>query len=280
MNILLRFSKIFLKEKLIQLLSMTEYENLAQSHTELKVGRRNGMTLSIDRGSCRVGVCFMFLNRNVFIILDQMLFEDLPSELLLEIFSYLHPADLYISIIPLSHTRLSYILSQHRISLDLTGTSLSRYLLVGTYCCPSQIVFLRLTNQYSHGLLIRELFASDAFRPKNFLRLRSLHLDDAIGDEIDYLPTTVKKFYVKFHKKAKYATQLYRLALQSSSLEQCYLIGGYAFDYQTCSPIGSTSIRRLHMAIKSFPPDLFVVLRALPSLVKLKSKSTLYNQRR
>lgn len=205
-------------------------------------------------------------------LLDRMLFEDLPSELLLDIFSYLHPADLYKFILPLRHARFSRLLSELRISLDLTGTSLSHCLLVAQHCSPSQIVFLRLTNQYSHGLLIKEFFSAEDFRPEKFSRLRSLHLDDIIGNEIDSLPENLQKLYVKFHKKAQYATQFYRLALSSKSLKECYLIGGYAFDQHTCFPIFSSTIERLHMAIKSFPNDLLIVLQAFPSLVKLKSK--------
>ena len=285
------FSKIFLKENhnwTWNRCGIETYVKDVPSFNDFQwLNHRKSFILSLDlkvQGQCRrwhsVAMSRAFRSKmDLFFIVDRMLFEGLPSELLLEIFSYLHPADLYTSIIPLSHARLSDVLSQHRVSLDLTCTSLSRYLLVCTYCCPSQIVFLRLTNQHSHGLLISEFFASDCFRPKNFLRLRSLHLDDAIGDELDYLPVSVKKFYVKFHKKAKYATQLYRLALTSTSLEQCYLIGGYAFDYQTCFPIASPSIQRLHMAIKTFPHDLLVVLQALPSLIKLKSENTLWNQR-
>jgi hypothetical protein len=156
-------------------------------------------------------------------------------------------------------------------SLDLTYTSYSRFLLILTYCSPSQIVFLRLTNQYSHGLLITEFFSSNSFHPKNFLQLRSLHLDDIIGNEIDCLPPFLEKLYIKFHKKAKYAAKFYQIALQSTSLKQCYLIGGYAFDYKTCFHISSTTIEQLHMAIKSFPNDLVVLLQALPCLTKLKS---------
>ncbi|CAF0933027.1 unnamed protein product [Rotaria sp. Silwood1] len=200
-----------------------------------------------------------------------MLLEDLPSELLLEIFSYLHPSDLYTSFLPLSNSRISYLISRIHLSLDLTYTSYARFLLILTYCSPSQIVFLRLTNQYSHGLLINEFFSSDYFRPEKFLRLRSLHLDDIIGNEIDYLPPYLEKLHIKFHKKAKYAMKFYQLALQSTSLKQCYLIGGYAFDNTTCSHISSTTIEQLHMAIKSFPNDLIVLLQALPCLTKLKT---------
>ena len=201
-----------------------------------------------------------------------MLFEDLPSELLLEIFSYLHPSDLYISFLPLLHVRLSYLISHIDFSLDLTYTSFSRFLLILKYCSPSQIVFLRLTNQYSHGLLISEFFSSNFFHPEKFLRLRSLYLDDIIGNEINCLPPYLEKLYIKFHKKAQYAAKFYQIALQSTSLKQCYLIGGYAFDSKTCSHISSTTIQRLHMAIKSFPNDLLVVIQALPCLTKLKSK--------
>jgi hypothetical protein len=116
------------------------------------------------------------------------------------------------------------------------------------------------------------IFSSENFRPEKFIRLRSLHLDDFIGNEIDYLPPYLEKLYIKFHKKAKYAAKFYQIALQSTSLKQCYLIGGYAFDYKTCSPISSTTIEQLHMAIKSFPNDLLVLLKALPNLIKLKSK--------
>ncbi|CAF0786854.1 unnamed protein product [Adineta steineri] len=201
-----------------------------------------------------------------------MLFEDLPSELLFEIFSYLHPSDLYISFIPLSNTRLSYIISHIDFSLDLTYTSFYRFYHILTYCSPSQIIFLRLTNQYSHGLLISEFFTSNFFHSKNFIRLRSLHLDDIIGNEIDCLPPNLEKLYIKFHKKAKYAAKFYQIALQSTSLKQCYLIGGYAFDSKTCSHISSTTIEILHMAIKSFPNDLLVLLQALPCLTKLKTR--------
>jgi hypothetical protein len=202
-----------------------------------------------------------------------MLFEELPSELLLEIFTYLHPADLYISFFPLSNSRISYLISDHQYSVDLTRTSFSRFLTILTYCSPCQIIYLRLTNQYSHGLLISEFFSSENFRPEKFLRLRSLHLDDFIGNEIDYLPPYLEKLYIKFHKKAKYAAKFYQIALQSTSLKQCYLIGGYAFDYKTCSPISSTTIKQLHMAIKSFPNDLLVLLQTLPCQIKLKSKN-------
>ncbi len=200
-----------------------------------------------------------------------MLFENLPSELLLEIFSYLHPSDLYISFLPLSNSRLSYLISHSDFSLDLISISYSRFRLILTSCSPLQIVFLRLTNQYSHNLLITEFFSFDYFHPKNFLRLRSLHLDDFIGNEIDCLPPNLEKLYVKFHKKAKYAIQFYQIALQSTTLKQCYLIGGYAFDHKTCSHISSTTIKQLHMAIKSFPNDLIILLQALPCLTKLKS---------
>jgi hypothetical protein len=200
-----------------------------------------------------------------------MLLEDLPSELLLEIFSYLHPSDLYISFLPLSNSRLSDLISQINYSLDLTYISYSRFLLILTNCLPSQIVYLRLTNQYSHGLLINEFFSSNFFHPNKFLRLRSLYLDDIIGNEIDSLPPYLEKLYIKFHKKAKYASKFYQIALQSTTLKQCYLIGGYAFDYKTCSPISSTTIEQLHMAIKTFPNDLIVLLQSLPCLTKLKS---------
>ncbi|CAF0817071.1 unnamed protein product [Rotaria sordida] len=200
-----------------------------------------------------------------------MLLENLPSELLLEIFSYLHPSDLYTSFLPLSNSRISHLISDIDLSLDLTYTSYARFLLILTYCSPSQIVFLRLTNQYSHGLLITEFFSTDYFRPEKFLRLRSLHLDDIIGNEIDCLPPYLEKLYIKFHKKAKYALKFYQLALRSTSLKQCYLIGGYAFDNTTCSHISSTTIEQLHMAIKSFPNDLLVLLQALPCLTKLKT---------
>jgi hypothetical protein len=56
-----------------------------------------------------------------------MLFEELPSELLLEIFTYLHPADLYISFFPLSNSRISYLISDHQYSVDLTRTTFSRF---------------------------------------------------------------------------------------------------------------------------------------------------------
>ena len=210
-----------------------------------------------------------------FLVADMMLFEDLPSELLFEIFSYLHPSDLYILFIPLSNSRITYLISHIDFSLDLTGTSFSRFLFIITYCSPIQIVYLRLTNQYSHGLLITEFFSSDHFHPEKFLRLRSLHLDDVIGDEINSLPPYLEKLYIKFHKKAKHAAKLYQIALSSTSLKQCYLIGGYAFDSKTCSHISSTTIEQLHMAIKSFPNDLLVLLQALPCLVKLKSKNVL-----
>ena len=201
-----------------------------------------------------------------------MLFEELPSELLIEILSYIHPSDLFNSFLPLSNSRLSYLISCIDFSLDLTHTSFSHFLFILTYCLPSQIVFLRLTNQYSHGLLIAEFFSSNYFRPENFLRLRSLYLDDIIGNEIDCLPPHLEKLYIKFHKKAQYAIKFYQMTLRSTSLRQCYLIGGYAFDHTTCSDISSTTIEQLHMAIKSFPNDLFVLLRALPCLTKLKSK--------
>jgi hypothetical protein len=218
-------------------------------------------------------VSFVFCPIQDFIsFVDRMRLDDLPSELLLEIFSYIHPADLYITFLPLLDGRIRHLLTQLRVSLDLTCTSLSRLLLVKTCCCPSQIVFLRLTNAYTDGLLIRDFFSSKHFRFDQWHRLRSLHLDDVIGDELDYLPAHLEKLHVKFHKKAKHAVEFYRLALTSSSLKECYLIGGYAFDHQTCSPIGSLTIERLHMAIKSFPTDLFIVLQALPSLIKLKSK--------
>lgn len=204
-----------------------------------------------------------------------MLLENLPSELILEIFSYLHPSDLYVSFLPLSNIRLTYLINQLNFSLDLTYTSYQRFLLILTYCSPSQILFLRLTNQYSHDLLIKEFFSSNSFHPKNFPRLHSLHLDDIIGNEIDCLPSSLEKLYIKFHKKAKYASKFYQLALQSTSLKQCYLIGGYAFDYKTCSHISSTTIQHLHMAIKTFPNDLIVLLQALPSLRKLKSMNIL-----
>ncbi len=200
-----------------------------------------------------------------------MLLEDLPSELLLEIFSYLHPSDLYISFLPLLNSRIKYLISQINISLDLIHISYSRFLLILKYCSPSQIIFLRLTNQYSHDLLIKEFFSSNNFHPKNFYYLRSLHLDDIIGNEIDCLPPYLEKLYIKFHKKAKYAAKFYQIALQSTSLKQCYLIGGYAFDYKTCSHISSTTIEQLHMAIKSFPNDLIILLQSLPCLTKLKS---------
>jgi hypothetical protein len=201
-----------------------------------------------------------------------MLLEDLPSELLLEIFSYLHPSDIYNSFQPLSNARLSYLISHIDLSFDLTYTSFARFLLILTYCSPGQLVFLRLTNQYSHGLLIAEFFSSESFHPDKFIRLRSLHLDDIIGNEIDCLPPYLEKLYIKFHKKAEYAPRFYQIALQSTSLKQCYLIGGYAFDNKTCSHISSTTIQRLHMAIKSFPNDLVVLLQALPCLTRLKSK--------
>ena len=206
-------------------------------------------------------------------LLDRMRFEDLPSELLLDIFSYFYPADLYRIVLPLQHSRFSRLLTQVRVSLDLTDTSLSQCSLIAQHCSSSQIVFLRLTNQYSHGLLIREFFSREHFRPYNFSRLHSLHLDDVIGNELDSLPENLQKLNVKFHKKAQFASQFYRLALSSNSLKECYLIGGYAFDQQTCFPIFSSTIERLHMAMKSFPTDLVVVLQSLPSLVKLKSKT-------
>jgi hypothetical protein len=96
-------------------------------------------------------------------------------------------------------------------------------------------------------------------------------LDDFIGDEIDCLPPNLEKLYIKFHKKAKSAAKFYQIALQSTTLKQCYLIGGYAFDHKTCSHISSTTIEQLHMAIKSFPNDLIALLQALPGLTKLKS---------
>ncbi|UJR28018.1 hypothetical protein I4U23_009278 [Adineta vaga] len=201
-----------------------------------------------------------------------MLFNDLPSELILEIFSYLHPTDLCLSFLPLFNDRLSNLISHVDLSVDLTYISVSRFLLLLTYCPPEQIVFLRLTNQYSHGLLVFELFASEHFHPERFLRLRSLHLDDIIGNEISCLPPCLEKLFVKFHKKAEYAAKFYQLALQSTTLRQCYLIGGYAFDSKTCFPISSITIERLHMAIKSFPHDLLVLLQALPRLMKLKTR--------
>ena len=204
-----------------------------------------------------------------------MLFEELPSELLLEIFSYLHSSDLFGCLSPSLHPRLAHLISQSQISLDLTRASVSRVSLVSAHCSPAQIVFLRLTNQYSHGLLIAEFFASDHLRPAKFDRLRSLHLDDVTGSEIDTLPPVLEKLYVKFHKKAAHAIRLYQIALRSSSLKQCYLIGGYAFDRKTCGHVSSTSIEHLHMAVKSFPDDLFAVLQALPSLKKLKSATVL-----
>jgi hypothetical protein len=97
-------------------------------------------------------------------------------------------------------------------------------------------------------------------------------LDDIIGNEIDSLPPYLEKLYIKFHKKAKYAAKFYQIALQSTTLKQCYLIGGYAFDNKTCSQISSTTIQQVHMAIKTFPNDLIVLLQALPNLTKLKSK--------
>lgn len=201
-----------------------------------------------------------------------MLFEHLPSELLLEIFSYVHPADLYIIFLPLANPRLTELISHLDLSLDLISTSYSRFQCILTRCSSQQIVFLRLTNRYSHYLLIKQFFSSPCFHPENFLHLRSLHLDDCIGNELDCLPPNLDKLYVKFHKKAKYAIQFYRLALQSTTLKQCYLIGGYAFDYRTCSPISSTTIEHLHMAMKTFPNDLIVLLQALPNLIQLKSK--------
>lgn len=201
-----------------------------------------------------------------------MLLEELPSELLLEIFSYVHPSDLFSLFLPLSNNRLSYLISQIQYSVDLTYTSYSRYLLIIKNCLPSQIIFLRLTNQYSHSLLISEFFSSPYFRPEKFVQLRSLHLDDIIGNEINFLPSNLEKLYIKFHKKAKYALNCYRIALQSNTLKECYLIGGYAFDHTTCSSVSSKTIQKLHMAIKSFPNDLLVLLQALPSLTKLKSK--------
>ncbi|CAF0827179.1 unnamed protein product [Adineta ricciae] len=201
-----------------------------------------------------------------------MLFNDLPSELLLELFSYLHPIDLYLSFLPLFNVRLSKLITQADLSVDLTYISVSNFLLVLRHCLARQIVFLRLTNQYSHGLLISEFFASKHFHSEHFVRLRSLHLDDIIGNEINLLPPCLERLSVKFHKKAEHAAKFYRLALQSTTLRQCYLIGGYAFDSKTCFPISSGTIERLHMAIKSFPQDLFVVLQALPSLIKLKTR--------
>jgi hypothetical protein len=201
-----------------------------------------------------------------------MLLEDLPSELLIDIFSYLHPADLYITFLPLLNSRISYLISNLDYSLDLTRTSFSRFLIILKYCFPCHIIYLRLTNQYSHGLLISEFFSSENFHPEKFFRLRSLHLDDIIGNEIDSLPPYLEKLYIKFHKKAKYAAKFYQIALQSTTLKQCYLIGGYAFDNKTCSQISSTTIQQVHMAIKTFPNDLIVLLQALPNLVKLKSK--------
>ena len=201
-----------------------------------------------------------------------MLFEHLPSELLLEIFSYVHPADLYIIFLRLGNARLADLISHLDLSVDLISISYSRFRSILTACSPLQIIFLRLTNRYSHQLLIKEFFSSDCFHPTKFLRLRSLHLDDCIGNEIVCLPPNLEKLYVKFHKKARYAIQFYRIALQSTSLKQCYLIGGYAFDYRTCSPIASTTIEHLHMAMKTFPNDLIIVLQALPNLLKLKSR--------
>ncbi|CAF0900200.1 unnamed protein product [Adineta ricciae] len=201
-----------------------------------------------------------------------MLFNDLPSELLLELFSYLRPTDLYLSFLPLFNARLSELITQADLSVDLTYISVSHFLLVLRHCSAQQIVFLRLTNQYSHGLLISEFFASKHFHPEHFVRLRSLHLDDIIGNEINHLPPCLERLSVKFHKKAEHAAKFYQLALQSTTLRQCYLIGGYAFDSKTCFPISSRTIERLHMAIKSFPQDLFAVLQALPSLIKLKTR--------
>lgn len=206
-------------------------------------------------------------------IVDRMLFEQLPSELLLEIFSYVHPIDLYIIFLQLANARLAELISHLDLSLDFISVSYIRFRYFLCTCSPQQIVFLRLTNQYSHSLLIHEFFSSTLFHPSNFLRLRSLHLDDCSGNEIDSLPPNLEKLYVKFHKKARYAIQFYRMALQSTSLKQCYLIGGYAFDYRTCSPIASNTIEHLHMAIKTFPNDLIVLLQVLPNLTKLKSRS-------
>ena len=201
-----------------------------------------------------------------------MLFEEFPSELLLEIFSYIHPLDLYLSFIPLLNSRISYLISELNISLDLTKISYSNFLLILKLCLPSNIYYLRLTNQYSHGLLINELFSQNFFSPNQFLQLHSLYLDDFIGNEINFLPPYLKKLYIKFHKKSKYAVKFYQIVLQSTTLKQCYLIGGYAFDYKTCSNISSKTIEILHMAIKTFPNDLIVLLKSLPSLTKLKSK--------
>lgn len=201
-----------------------------------------------------------------------MLFEHLPSELLLEIFSYVHPIDLSIIFLQLGNARLAELVSHLDHSLDLVSVSLTRFQYLLYTCSPQRIVFLRLTNQYSHSLLIHEFFSSNSFHPTNLIHLRSLHLDDCIGNELDSLPLNLEKLYVKFHKKARYAIAFYRMALQSNSLKQCYLIGGYAFDYRTCSPIASKTIEHLHMAIKTFPNDLIVLLQALPNLTKLKSK--------
>lgn len=210
---------------------------------------------------------------------DTMIFEDLPSELLLEIFSYLSPSDLCVAFLPLRNARLANLIGHLDWSVDLTGTSVSRFLHVLTHCSPARVLFLRLTNQYSHGLLISQFFASTSFTADRLVRLRSLHLDDIIGNEIDRLPPCLERLSVKFHKKAAHATKFYRLALQSTTLKQCYLIGAYAFDCKTCSPISSSSIERLHMAIKSFPNDLLAVLEALPNLLKLKSKSLASTQK-
>ena len=201
-----------------------------------------------------------------------MLFENLPSELLFEIFSFLHPSDLYKTILSLNHIRLLEILSRLDISLDLTGIGLDYFDLICEHLCPRRLIFLRLTNQFCHGLLVREYFSLRTFHPNQLVRLRSLHLDDIVGDEIDVLPPNLEKLFVKFHKKARFAIQFYRLALSSSSLKECYLIGGYAFDHQTCFPIYSPTIERLQMAIKSSPKDLSTVLHSFPSLIKLKSK--------
>lgn len=202
----------------------------------------------------------------------KMLFENLPSELLLEIFSYLPLSDLYTGILPLSKIRFSYLIFNEIYSLDLTYISYSNFSLILTTYSPSKLVFLRLTNQYSHGLLISEFFSAPDFHPTNFLSLRSLHLSNMIGNEFNCLPPNLHKLYVHFHKKAKYASKFYQLALQSTSLKQCYLIGGYAFDSKTCFPIGSNTIEHLHVAIKSFPNDLIVLLQNLPALTKLKSR--------
>lgn len=214
----------------------------------------------------------MILRILFFFSLDQMLFEDLPCELLCEIFSYITPSDLLKIFRHLKNQRLAKIIHQMDLSLDLTGISVNDFHLVCQNLSNQKLIYLRLTNQFSHGLIVQDFFNVDRFRPNRLNRLRSLHLDDIIGNEIHFLPDKLEKLYVKFHKKAKFAIEFYRLALNSKSLKECYLIGGYAFDHQTCFPIYSSTIENLQIAVKTFPSDFSVLLRALPSLIKLKSK--------